>query len=87
MADVSHPSSTSVLVDIDMPDVPDVATPVWAPALHSQVTNYLSSLIQSTVLQSRTHVQFAPSNLSLSTTKQPRAWNGNQDQMQLCTTS
>ncbi len=71
-----------------MPDVPDVATPVWTPALQPfQVTNYLSTPIQSTALQSRTHVQFAPSNLSLGTPMRPLAWSGDQDQMQLCTPS
>lgn len=82
MADAFHPSST--FVDID---VPDVATPVWMPGLQTQVSNHPYTPIQSTALQSRTHVQFAPSTFSPNTSVQPLVWDGNQDQMQLCTPS
>lgn len=84
MTDAFHPSST--FVDID---VLDVATPVWTPGqqTQTQVSNYPYTPIQSTALQSRTHVQFVPSTLSPNTPVQPLVWDGNHDQMQLCTPS
>ncbi|KAK2907143.1 hypothetical protein Q8A67_006128 [Cirrhinus molitorella] len=82
MADAFHPSST--FVDID---VPDVATPVWTPGLQTRMSGFPYTPIQSTVLQSRTHVQFAPSALSPNTPVRSLVWDGTQDQMQLCTPS
>lgn len=55
--------------------------------LQTQMSNYYFKPIQFTALLPYTHVQFAPTTFSPNTSVQPLLWNGNQDEMQLCTLS
>lgn len=86
MADSLHPSST--LIDIE---VPDVATPDWtAGPPQPLLSNYPSSpYIPPSPIQSRTHVQFASSDVARSTPVHSfvHSFVHSEELMQLCTPS
>lgn len=78
IADSLHPSSTHV--DIE---VPDVATPDWTAGPQPLQPNYPSSpYVSPSPIPSRTHVQFASSDVGRSTPVHSIVWG--EELMQLC---